>query len=59
MERYKELSVAELFEHILKDNINSVYYQENSTGNLKKAATVDWRLNEFTKYKWFKREVID
>lgn len=57
MERYVEISAADLFEAITKDNVKDIYFQENS--QLYKATNYQWSLNEFKKKKWFKREVIE
>lgn len=59
MERYKEISLAELFELILKDDYNEIYFQERNNRDLKNAAGFDWKFKEFKAFKWFKREVID
>ncbi|HHY72677.1 MAG TPA: hypothetical protein GX497_05545 [Bacillus bacterium] len=57
MKRYKEISLAELFELIMKDEIKEIYVKNN--GNLEPASKYNWSLTEFKKYKWFKREVME
>lgn len=57
MERYIEISLADLVEVILKDETSNIYFQEN--GQLYKANNYKWAINEFKRKKWFRREVIE
>lgn len=58
MERYKQISLAELFELILKEDFNNIYFQNKNTA-LIKATNEYWGIKEFKNHKWFLREVID
>ncbi|MDF9513447.1 MULTISPECIES: hypothetical protein [Bacillus] len=58
MERYKEISLADVFELILKGEISDIYYQ-NGNKELSKATDTHWYLKTIAKYKFFKREVIE
>ncbi|WP_176520711.1 hypothetical protein [Bacillus cereus] len=58
MERYKEISLADMLAQIANGEFNEIYLQQKS-GGLVKAIDCNWKLNEFAKYKFFKREVIE
>lgn len=58
MERYKEISMADVFELITKKEIQNIYYQDKN-GNLHRADETHWYLKMFANTKWFKREVIE
>lgn len=58
MERYKEISLADLLGLIAKNKINDVYLQQKN-GGLVKAMDYNWKLDELGKYKFFKREVVE
>ncbi|MGR6008136.1 hypothetical protein ACT7CZ_03240 [Bacillus cereus] len=58
MERYKEISLADVFELILKGDISNIYYQ-NGNKELSKAEESSWFFGSIAKYKFFKREVIE
>ncbi|MGG0355351.1 hypothetical protein ABEY57_17450 [Bacillus tropicus] len=58
MERYKEISLADVFELILKGEISNIYYQ-NAQKGLVKASESGWYFGSIEKYKFFKREVIE
>lgn len=58
MERYKEISMADVFELITKKEIQNIYYQ-GKNGQLFKADDTHWYLKMFANTKWFKREVIE
>ncbi|EOQ15404.1 hypothetical protein KQ3_05873 [Bacillus cereus B5-2] len=58
MERYKEISLADVFELILKGETSNIYYQ-NKRKELSKADETSWFFVSIGKYKFFKREVIE
>ncbi|MEB9506884.1 hypothetical protein P4J13_23405 [Bacillus anthracis] len=58
MERYKEISLADVFELILKGEISNIYYQ-NGNKELSKADGSSWFFKTIAEYKFFKREVIE
>ncbi|MEB9100875.1 hypothetical protein P4V72_29655 [Bacillus thuringiensis] len=58
MERYKEISLADLLGLIANNKINDVYLQQKN-GGLVKAMDYNWKLDELGKYKFFKREVVE
>ncbi len=59
MERYKEISLADVFEMITKNELDDIYFKSNDTGSLLKARRDKWYFSELAKTKWFKREVIE
>ncbi|MGN4542756.1 hypothetical protein [Bacillus cereus group sp. MYBK95-2] len=58
MERYKEISLADVCWLILKGEVGNIYYQ-NSTKELVKVDESSWYFGSIAKYKFFKREVIE
>jgi hypothetical protein len=58
MERYREISLADLCELILKNELDEVFFQ-GITGNLLRHEDRRWNLKELSNYKWFVREVLE
>lgn len=58
MIRYREISLADLFDLISKGETSDIFFAERD-GTLGKANKHEWYFSEFKKYKWFKREVIE
>ncbi|MBO1583030.1 hypothetical protein [Bacillus sp. XF8] len=58
MERYKEISTADLFEMIAKGNFKNIYWKNNND-EIVPAGNYNFRLDRLAKVKWFKREVIE
>ncbi|HFU7087194.1 TPA: hypothetical protein ACGN8S_002229 [Bacillus cereus] len=58
MERYKEISLADLVALIEQNKIENVYFQGRND-ELYKADDRQWNLDSLSKRKWFKREVIE
>ncbi|MED2035562.1 hypothetical protein P4V74_30850 [Bacillus thuringiensis] len=58
MERYREILLADVFELISRNKVEGIYFK-NKNGTLLRATDYNWGLNEFTKIKFFKHEVIE
>lgn len=58
MTRYREISLADLFDLISKGETSDIFFAERN-GELGKADKESWTFSEFKKYTWFKREVIE
>ncbi|WP_193063414.1 hypothetical protein [Oceanobacillus oncorhynchi] len=57
MERYIEISTADLFQMILSGEDSDVYVKWN--GKIFKANSEEWKFSELIRNQWFKREVIE
>jgi len=57
MERYIEISTADLFQMILSGEDSDVFVKWN--GKIFKANSEEWKFSELIRNQWFKREVIE
>jgi len=57
MERYIQISLADVFQMIMNEDFKDVYVKHN--GEIKKATDFNYKFQDFKRQTWFKREVIE